>query len=236
MDEYSNYLRWVKSKNIMQQAGKSWESQAFGTGDEDHGLSGPFGGLVWPPRSYSCGFCNRQFRSAQALGGHMNVHRRDRARLKQDQHDHDQESAATRDHNNNNTNSSSYNVVVNSSSNNSSSPISEDQGIIIDDQKDGNLKRMRRRIRKREKDVNLCIGLSLGSTSTGHGDHVNIDDRDLQVDVKRMKVSTNTVIPTLPFFRQPCSRTSSSAHHLEATIRINGEDHLDLELRLGNLY
>ncbi|KAG6433234.1 hypothetical protein SASPL_104842 [Salvia splendens] len=39
--------------------------------------------LVWPPRSYPCTFCRRQFRSAQALGGHMNVHRRDRAKLKQ---------------------------------------------------------------------------------------------------------------------------------------------------------
>ncbi|XP_075485248.1 transcriptional regulator TAC1-like [Primulina tabacum] len=43
----------------------------------------PFGGFIWPPRSYSCSFCRREFRSAQALGGHMNVHRRDRARLKQ---------------------------------------------------------------------------------------------------------------------------------------------------------
>lgn len=39
--------------------------------------------LSWPPRSYSCTFCKREFRSAQALGGHMNVHRRDRARLRQ---------------------------------------------------------------------------------------------------------------------------------------------------------
>ncbi|KAG8076398.1 hypothetical protein GUJ93_ZPchr0006g44041 [Zizania palustris] len=38
--------------------------------------------LAWPPRSYPCGFCKREFRSAQALGGHMNVHRRDRARLR----------------------------------------------------------------------------------------------------------------------------------------------------------
>ncbi|EYU19937.1 hypothetical protein MIMGU_mgv11b021848mg [Erythranthe guttata] len=36
--------------------------------------------FAWPPRSYSCSFCRREFRSAQALGGHMNVHRRDRAR------------------------------------------------------------------------------------------------------------------------------------------------------------
>ncbi|TVU33738.1 hypothetical protein EJB05_25571, partial [Eragrostis curvula] len=39
------------------------------------------GFISWPPRSYPCGFCRREFRSAQALGGHMNVHRRDRARL-----------------------------------------------------------------------------------------------------------------------------------------------------------
>ncbi|PSS34948.1 Transcriptional regulator RABBIT EARS like [Actinidia chinensis var. chinensis] len=58
--------------------GDSWEEQAFA---ED--ASGALGGCVWPPRSYSCSFCRREFRSAQALGGHMNVHRRDRARLKQ---------------------------------------------------------------------------------------------------------------------------------------------------------
>lgn len=51
----------------------SWEEQAFAYDS----------GFVWPPRSYSCSFCKREFRSAQALGGHMNVHRRDRARLKQ---------------------------------------------------------------------------------------------------------------------------------------------------------
>ncbi|GAV76549.1 zf-C2H2_6 domain-containing protein, partial [Cephalotus follicularis] len=56
----------------------SWEEQAFA---ED--ASGIHGGYIWPPRSYSCSFCKRDFRSAQALGGHMNVHRRDRARLKQ---------------------------------------------------------------------------------------------------------------------------------------------------------
>ena len=53
----------------------SWEEQAFAR-DAAANL------LVWPPRSYSCNFCRREFRSAQALGGHMNVHRRDRARLR----------------------------------------------------------------------------------------------------------------------------------------------------------
>ncbi|CAL5081402.1 unnamed protein product [Urochloa decumbens] len=31
--------------------------------------------------SHTCGYCKREFRSAQGLGGHMNVHRMDRARL-----------------------------------------------------------------------------------------------------------------------------------------------------------
>lgn len=57
---------------------QSWEEKAFA---ED--AAGHLGGCVWPPRSYSCSFCRREFRSAQALGGHMNVHRRDRARLRQ---------------------------------------------------------------------------------------------------------------------------------------------------------
>lgn len=44
---------------------------------------GGSGCFPWPPRSYSCSFCKREFKSAQALGGHMNVHRRDKARLRQ---------------------------------------------------------------------------------------------------------------------------------------------------------
>ncbi|KAK7350040.1 hypothetical protein VNO77_08081 [Canavalia gladiata] len=59
--------------------GDSWEEQAFAE-DAANSLGGS---CIWPPRSYSCSFCRREFRSAQALGGHMNVHRRDRARLKQ---------------------------------------------------------------------------------------------------------------------------------------------------------
>ncbi|KAK8709683.1 hypothetical protein V6N13_060693 [Hibiscus sabdariffa] len=43
-------------------------------------------GFPWPPRSYTCSFCKREFRSAQALGGHMNVHRRERARLLRQSH------------------------------------------------------------------------------------------------------------------------------------------------------
>ncbi|KAJ0235236.1 transcriptional regulator RABBIT EARS [Hirschfeldia incana] len=55
------------------------EDRAFAVIEE----YGGGGGSMWPPRSYTCSFCGREFKSAQALGGHMNVHRRDRARLKQ---------------------------------------------------------------------------------------------------------------------------------------------------------
>ncbi|KAG6603640.1 putative transcriptional regulator RABBIT EARS, partial [Cucurbita argyrosperma subsp. sororia] len=68
-----------KKKNLTTTINEaSWEEQAFA----EDAAAGHLGGCVWPPRSYSCSFCKREFRSAQALGGHMNVHRRDRARLK----------------------------------------------------------------------------------------------------------------------------------------------------------
>ncbi|KAI5056077.1 hypothetical protein GOP47_0029598 [Adiantum capillus-veneris] len=54
----------------------SWETRAFA---ED---ASSLAAGIWPPRAYPCSFCRREFRSAQALGGHMNVHRRDRARLR----------------------------------------------------------------------------------------------------------------------------------------------------------
>ncbi|KAK6927022.1 hypothetical protein RJ641_008741 [Dillenia turbinata] len=34
-------------------------------------------------RSYECTFCKRGFSNAQALGGHMNIHRKDKAKLRQ---------------------------------------------------------------------------------------------------------------------------------------------------------
>lgn len=43
--------------------------------------NGDFGQETRP--SYTCTFCKRGFSNAQALGGHMNVHRKDRARLQE---------------------------------------------------------------------------------------------------------------------------------------------------------
>ncbi|XP_021289934.1 transcriptional regulator TAC1-like [Herrania umbratica] len=34
-------------------------------------------------KSYTCSFCKKGFSSAQALGGHMNIHRKDRAKLRE---------------------------------------------------------------------------------------------------------------------------------------------------------
>ncbi|KAM0013138.1 putative transcription factor C2H2 family [Helianthus debilis subsp. tardiflorus] len=82
MEQYSQYLMSVKSNNniFVNPCSNqySWEEHAFA---ED--ARGPLGAFVWPPRSYSCSFCRREFRSAQALGGHMNVHRREKAKFKQ---------------------------------------------------------------------------------------------------------------------------------------------------------
>ncbi|OAY46131.1 zinc finger protein 10 [Manihot esculenta] len=76
--EQAQYLMLMKRTQFLNSNFHSWEEKAFA---ED--ASRNLGGCIWPPRSYSCSFCKREFRSAQALGGHMNVHRRDRARLKQ---------------------------------------------------------------------------------------------------------------------------------------------------------
>ncbi|KAK9062957.1 hypothetical protein SSX86_016827 [Deinandra increscens subsp. villosa] len=78
MEQYSQYLKSSNSILMNQVSSHSWEEQAFA---ED--ARGPLGGFVWPPRSYFCNFCRREFRSAQALGGHMNVHRREKAKFKQ---------------------------------------------------------------------------------------------------------------------------------------------------------
>ncbi|KAJ7944600.1 transcriptional regulator SUPERMAN-like [Quillaja saponaria] len=72
---------WMWNTRDPQEEDESWEVKAFAEDTKN------VMGTTWPPRSYTCTFCRREFRSAQALGGHMNVHRRDRARLHQAQPD-----------------------------------------------------------------------------------------------------------------------------------------------------
>ncbi|TKY49182.1 Transcriptional regulator SUPERMAN [Spatholobus suberectus] len=70
----------VNCYNKNQMAKEFWEcsNNSHSNVDQDYE-----NGFPWPPRSYTCSFCRKEFKSAQALGGHMNVHRRDRARLRQ---------------------------------------------------------------------------------------------------------------------------------------------------------
>ncbi|OIW16157.1 hypothetical protein TanjilG_18872 [Lupinus angustifolius] len=109
MMEESEYLMWMKRKQLFKshlQAVEdgsnnnyyysSWAERAFA---EDAGRV--LGGSMWPPRSYSCTFCKREFRSAQALGGHMNVHRRDRARLNQNLSPNNDQTLVELDHHKN---------------------------------------------------------------------------------------------------------------------------------------
>nr|XP_043621748.1 transcriptional regulator SUPERMAN-like [Erigeron canadensis] len=72
-----NPYNWSWKNNIYNNSSCDQDSSSIGDGGE------LLGGFSWPPRSYTCTFCKREFKSAQALGGHMNVHRRDRARLRQ---------------------------------------------------------------------------------------------------------------------------------------------------------
>ncbi|KAI3978194.1 hypothetical protein MKX01_013025 [Papaver californicum] len=70
----------VNRNNNSNKVKETWEyNRSYSYGKES--LGSKFSS--WPPRPYTCSFCKREFRSAQALGGHMNVHRRDRARLNQ---------------------------------------------------------------------------------------------------------------------------------------------------------
>ncbi|KAG6400857.1 hypothetical protein SASPL_137701 [Salvia splendens] len=63
------YSKWVYDQRLRDGTNLSFER------DRAYGFS-------WPQRNYSCSFCSKEFKSAQALGGHMNVHRRDRARMR----------------------------------------------------------------------------------------------------------------------------------------------------------
>lgn len=54
MEQCSQYLMWVKSKNNILE--NSWEEHDF---IED--ARGPLGRFVWSPKSFSCSFCRREF-------------------------------------------------------------------------------------------------------------------------------------------------------------------------------
>ena len=60
---------------------ESAAAAAGGGGEEEAAVSPPAPAAAASPRPYyECVFCKRGFTTAQALGGHMNIHRRDRAK------------------------------------------------------------------------------------------------------------------------------------------------------------
>ncbi|CAF1967093.1 BnaC07g48230D [Brassica napus] len=76
--ERSNNIEW-RNNFYGRSRTSPWSYGDYDNYQQDHEY---LLGFPWPPRSYTCSFCKRELRSAQALGGHMNVHRRERARLR----------------------------------------------------------------------------------------------------------------------------------------------------------
>ncbi|XP_010517767.1 PREDICTED: transcriptional regulator SUPERMAN-like [Camelina sativa] len=82
------HLASFSNRSITREEEEEEEEEEDTDGDHNrvimnHYKSYETGLIPWPPKNYICSFCRREFRSAQALGGHMNVHRRDRAKLRQ---------------------------------------------------------------------------------------------------------------------------------------------------------
>ncbi|KAJ4719970.1 putative Transcriptional regulator SUPERMAN [Melia azedarach] len=245
--EKTQYWMWMKRQReilkSMNSFNDSWEERAFA---ED--AAGSLGGCVWPPRSYSCSFCRREFKSAQALGGHMNVHRRDRARLKQSRSLHN-EVHLHQNHNQNSLKSSDSkcpselctsdcnpdqkpsprNVVASTLSQSRVSSWSgslEKTFLNTSDAKPDH--RQEKSPREENSNISISTGhhdqdyvetkLSVGLNSVFSRDRPTGSCSDEAVSCKRTKTGATS---TLPFF------LSNDKYRLQ-------KENLDLELRLGD--
>ncbi|KAM6582303.1 hypothetical protein CsatB_009305 [Cannabis sativa] len=211
----------------MKSSSSSWEEKAF--------AEETAGGCIWPPRSYSCSFCMREFRSAQALGGHMNIHRRDRARLKQclnnisppnNPHDHD--------------------ILLDQHQYLSSKP-----SMILTLDKPFLLPCFDR---KEEEDVetDLCVGHGsrnnkpiINSTPQIFRDEEDDDDdhsnNNIDTTISKVAADHDLVSPLEVFFKPSSYIHDHSLHRRSQVIEVNASynsnnnmDDLDLELRLGH--
>lgn len=201
----------------------SWEEHAFA---EDTLLH------VWPPRSYSCTFCRREFRSAQALGGHMNVHRRDRARLRQQQQPSSPNSQTPDDQQSNpNTPPSDDCIARNRSSDNcnyypsSVCAVKDPRSIagLIVNNIDGD------EVVSVPKDIELVVA----NLNLKRKDHCQVDQlEDQAISKKRRCVAPSE----FPLFSRSNSSIQLKQLQNEVTIKSTGcpIEELDLELRLGN--
>ncbi|KAL5125380.1 Zinc finger protein 10 [Glycine soja] len=161
----------------------SWEERAFA---ED--AARILGGNMWPQRSYSCTFCTRDFKSAQALGGHMNIHQRDRARLKQQNH-------LSPHHKN-------HHFIIKFLL---GSPNSEQEGVVkARDYKFNGLGC------SNYVETSLSVGLtSMFGQNSSSPTTVPCGDRSNN-SCKRLRSS---IVSSLPLFPKPCSNDKSSAFH-----------------------
>ncbi|GMI69913.1 ZINC FINGER PROTEIN 1, EMBRYO DEFECTIVE 3022 [Hibiscus trionum] len=66
----------------MESAGKRGSSDSLSEDSDRVGQLKCDTATETPKRSYECTFCKQGFTNAQALGGHMNIHRKDRAKAK----------------------------------------------------------------------------------------------------------------------------------------------------------
>ncbi|CAI8586189.1 unnamed protein product [Vicia faba] len=220
------YWFWMKRRQIQAQT-ESWEEKAFA---EDAARS-ILNGSIWPPRFYSCNFCKREFRSAQALGGHMNIHRRDRARLKQN---------LSPQNNNDFINSSSLGNHCFPAKRGSISPprmistlSSPYSSSIIWGQKKIGSNITREDSFKDCVETSLSLGMFGQKSST-----VVLPCEEKGIMCKRLKTNNNT--SSLPsVFIKPCSndhhqRFLTFQQPSEIVLGVNhGMEDLDLELRLG---
>ncbi|KAJ7960152.1 putative Transcriptional regulator SUPERMAN [Quillaja saponaria] len=247
MEEADQCLMWMKRKQILDSHfQQSWEEKAFA-----QDAAGILGGFIWPPRSYSCSFCKREFKSAQALGGHMNVHRRDRARLKQCLSPHNEAI-----HQQNDSNCYSPSVVTSTAllpSRVSALPIQENCGadqhaispysssFIWGHQKGSDsVKEVKNETEESPRrsssysnnhvETKLSMGLnSFFSQKIPTGSCGN----EAIITCKRSKTS----VSPLPVFLKPCSNAGRHLNFQAAEVVLGikpGMEDLDLELRLGD--
>lgn len=227
----------------------TWEEEAFA---EDAAAGVIIGGCVWPPRSYSCSFCKREFKSAQALGGHMNIHRRDRAKLKQSLGPHNIETHLLPQNHTSQFSPhgpapfvssplspsgysplESFSVLHGSSWSDVMASVSDSKAKLQKNQTKGESAFQSHEGSTAETDLSVCLNSVTRSRrnrlSTGSDDD---DDDEAAVCFKRPK---SVVFSPAPFFFNPCSQQRRIQPEVRLGPKPTSMDDIDLELRLGDL-
>jgi hypothetical protein len=233
------YWLWMKRRQVEAPI-ESWEEKAFAEDAARNILNGS----IWPPRFYSCNFCKREFRSAQALGGHMNIHRRDRARLKQNLSPHNE---IQKNDFKFSTNSSLGNNYFSAKMSSQLKPFSRRRSLspsrmisTIVNAREENFKDCV------ETSLSLDLGLTsmfgqnsstilLGSLGERQKQHrVSCEEKGM-ISCKRLKTNNISSLPSV--FLKTCSNDHHRLMDFQPSEIVLGLNHemedLDLELRLG---